>query len=183
MKGYNASFTSNRHVATHEPNISNDLRRVPVGRNLANDINAGQSSSAEDWWSISGGRTSPNSSVNKPKSLVDKIQQDFPRTPSPVIKTIKRPTTPGSNPSNFVDSVSNTVNQNEPDLIEHPQPQLLSPMYYPELTRQLANFSLNDSPQNDHGHNFYAQRKNSSETSFNLAPSHSGGISEATKAF
>eukprot|EP01120_Amphizonella_sp_Union-15-10_P015619 TRINITY_DN8071_c0_g4_i3.p1 TRINITY_DN8071_c0_g4~~TRINITY_DN8071_c0_g4_i3.p1 ORF type:complete len:789 (-),score=198.44 TRINITY_DN8071_c0_g4_i3:229-2595(-) len=84
--------------------------------------------------------------IAKPKSLVDKIQQDFPRTPSPIIqKSLKK-----SASGNI--HASNQQQQNPPlsspsfSSVSQSQPNV-SPMYYPEeLTRHLAKMSISEPP-------------------------------------
>ena len=97
--------------------------------------------------------------MGKPKSLVDKIQQDFPRTPSPIYtKTRAEELGLGMPPT--VTLRTGQVLQPQPQSnrahvlndrslngrILQPQPQQqLSPMYYPETTSLelgLQNLSL-----------------------------------------
>jgi hypothetical protein len=102
--------------------------------------------------------------MGKPKSLVDKIQQDFPRTPSPIYTKTRAeelglgmpPTVtlrtgqvlqpqPQSNRAHVLNERTLQQNTGRMTLVQ-PQPQQqLSPMYYPETTSLelgLQNLSL-----------------------------------------
>mmetsp|Transcript_7102 Transcript_7102/g.9824 ORF Transcript_7102/g.9824 Transcript_7102/m.9824 type:complete len:877 (-) Transcript_7102:379-3009(-) len=114
-------------------------------------------------------------SVLKPKSLVDKIQQDFPRTPSPIYQKSREDLLPpqvqpqgpqvSQTGSRVVQPQQNQQQtqrvshqksggqqqpQNSPSLVQ-PQPQTISPMYYPESTLELSaslhNLSLDSSQE------------------------------------
>eukprot|EP01121_Diplochlamys_sp_Union-15-3_P012225 TRINITY_DN3633_c0_g2_i5.p1 TRINITY_DN3633_c0_g2~~TRINITY_DN3633_c0_g2_i5.p1 ORF type:complete len:794 (-),score=164.54 TRINITY_DN3633_c0_g2_i5:88-2469(-) len=97
-------------------------------------------------WGASRQRVAPETTLRhagRPKSLVDKIQQDFPRTPSPVLKaSAKKASSTNGNRSHFVEQMPPPQGSS----LAHPQPQsTLSPMYYPEeLTREMENFSLSE---------------------------------------
>eukprot|EP01120_Amphizonella_sp_Union-15-10_P015614 TRINITY_DN8071_c0_g1_i2.p1 TRINITY_DN8071_c0_g1~~TRINITY_DN8071_c0_g1_i2.p1 ORF type:complete len:802 (-),score=166.04 TRINITY_DN8071_c0_g1_i2:125-2530(-) len=78
------------------------------------------------------------SPIAKPKSLVDKIQQDFPRTPSPIIqKSLKNNNTTSNHQQNSTQST-----------VPLPNTSSATPlMYHPEeLSRQMAKFSITEPP-------------------------------------
>jgi len=121
----------------------------------------------------------------KPKSLVDKIQQDFPRTPSPIYQLLTQ--YKGKSNNREEPPPQQRVLQPQPQqrtqILQHqqqqqqqrqtlvqPQPQI-SPMYYPEPTLELsANMQNMSIDANNQQRGWNDQRVNQKQNPFSSRP-------------
>jgi len=153
--------------------------KLQNGNDLENDIDDEEDSKNDSIsipWSSEG---------DKPKSLVDKIQQDFPRTPSPIYQKSQREELNGISNLTGTAHTPNRVLQPQPQqsrsqiltsgvrqLQQQQQrqshlsnivqsPSQLSPMYYPEeLSANLQNLSLNTQNERKWSEQLPKQRTN-----------------------